>query len=171
MLAGMWLVIGGYLVVSVIRGLLSNAVSPDGATTFLWAGLFLTIATLVIWMALSLLKQSYIITTHGIEVNRLQGKKSLPWSYVKTLMAIPTFAGVSGYKLFLQDGTNITLQLAFMAHYERSAQALIEAARIGNPDIKFDFVFGNEFGEPPYGIFKNNSPLKENFSASRKSPE
>ena len=68
---------------------------------------------------------------------------------------MPTFLVGNNYKVRLEDGTTATFFTSLMAHPDRAAKVLIEAAHSSGVDIEFTFFLGNEHGKPPYGIFND----------------
>ena len=101
-----------------------------------------------------LLRQRYIVSLLGIEVTQLLHKRFVLWEDVKMLAVMPTFTGANNIKLFLHNGKSISLFTALLAYHERSAKAILEAAHEANPKLEIKFLLRNEYGRPPYGIFK-----------------
>ena len=154
LLSLLWTFFGGYILI----GYLSSFFVTTEDFTFLERVAQFVFALLVgggfLYIAASIFRQKYIISLDGIEITRLFNKRFVGWDEIEIMNSIPTFAGAENFKLFLYNGESVTLFTAFMAHYERSAKALIEASHEANPDIEFNFFTVREYGRPPYGIFK-----------------
>lgn len=119
------------------------------------------LATLVVvgsaflWYAFMIIKQKYLVSLEGVDVGRLRKPRFIAWEDVVAFAEIPTIFGIGIYFVSLSDKSKIIFFIPFMARPERSARALIEAAHIANPNIEFNFFLGNEYGKPPYGVFKS----------------
>ena len=116
---------------------------------------FVAVGIAFIWFALVLVKQRYFVSLEGVDVKRLKKSRFISWRDVAAFGEIPTVFGISIYFVELVDGSKVMFYIPFMARPERSAKALIEAANTASPNIQFTFFLGNEYGKPPYGIFKS----------------
>lgn len=118
-----------------------------------------------IWIASSLLKQRYVVYLKGIEVNRLRYEGFFAWTDIESIEVSPTFAGANIIKLFTHHKKSVTLFLPFMAHYKRSAKAILEAVHLSGANVEIYFALGNDYGPPPYGIFTDS---KKNLDVERR---
>ena len=123
-----------------------------GATAFT-----LVVGVGFLWLSASLLKQKYVVSLEGIKVERLLHEGFFAWTAIKNVEVLPTFAGANVIKLFTHDKRSVTLFLPIMAHYKRSAKAILEAMYLSGADIRIHFAFGNDYGPPPYGIFEQKA--------------
>ncbi len=126
----------------------------DTLLTMLILAGFIVAGGAFLWLALMLLRQRYVISLEGVDVRRLRNSRFVRWEEVKALGEVPVLWLSSGYYLTPKAGKGIALYTSFMARPRQSAKALIEAAYLSGANIEFKFVFGNELGPPPYGIFK-----------------
>ena len=158
-LAISWMLIGSYLVWAVFQAVSSrspNATFSIGSLLAVCAILvgILALSGLFFWIGLVTIAQRYVVSLKGIEVRRLKGKRFFSWSEVASINTIPTFWFVDNLNLVLKDGKNVGLLLALSARYKQSCRAVLEAAHLANPDIELKFMLENDYGPPPYGIFK-----------------
>ena len=161
-LAVAWLVIPGWLLTQLIMSLIDLATGRYQPTFLQLSGLILfvlVVSAVFGWLSLGTLVQRYIVSLEGIEIRRLRGKRFFRWEEVESINTIPTFWFVNNLNLSLRSGENVGLLTALSARYKQSCKAIIEAAYLGNPDIDFKFVLGNDYGSPPYGIFTDEKQV------------
>ena len=153
-----WLTFGISLLSVPLQLLLqpsNSQLSPaDVLHAMLLLAAFLVAGSVFLWLAAMLIKQRYLISLEGVNVRRLRDSKFIRWDEVEVFGEQATFTIGSNYKVRLYNGETATFFTAVMAHPKLSAKALIEAAYSSGANIEFKFILGNEFGLPPYGIFK-----------------
>ena len=129
----------------------------ENLLTVLVLAAFLAAGIASLWCTSMIIKQRYTVSLKGVDVKRLRKSRFVAWEDVIAFAEIPTMYGTGIYVIELVDRSKVMFYIPFMANPERSARALIEAAHIANPEIKFNFFLGNEYGKPPYGIFRSKT--------------
>ena len=163
-LASLCFLFGGYTAWALLQGFLDRGLESPTESSFaelvleilILAGL-IAFSAFCLWAGFMLLRQRYVVSLAGIEATGLWRKRFISWKEVKMLAVMPTFIEANNIKLFLHNGGNISLFTALLAHHEKSAKAILEASHKANSNIEFKFLLSNEYGRPPYGIFKGGS--------------
>ena len=146
-----------WLMAGFFRIIFEEVIGTSSITPGQLAGALLltgSLGSLCLYGALSVSRQEYWVSLEGIEVRRLRKPRFIAWKEVISFWSMQSNIGISNYAVGLADGTNVVLFMSLMARPERSTKALFEAAYFANPNIQYMFRLGDEYGKPPYGIFK-----------------
>ena len=120
---------------------------------------FLAIATLLLWTASILLSAHYVVDIDGVRVKHWWRKHYIFWEDIERITFQTNFG--FGYIVHIKKKGKklpVRLSLAGVGNSHKLGKAIIEAATLANPKIRF--LGMHEYGPPPYGIFaENNSSL------------
>ncbi|MCA9839313.1 MAG: hypothetical protein KC422_20540 [Trueperaceae bacterium] len=85
-------------------------------------------------------------------------KKEVHWNEIKKIVIKPNYVGSYAAELwYRKDDKALVVTAQNFRNHEEIIKAIIEAATLADTNIEIKFVIANEFGPPPYGIFKKPS--------------
>jgi len=114
-----------------------------------------------IYMILKILTTRVTVTIDYLEFNHIWAKHKIKWKQVtKILVATNYFSRYNTHIYVQNEEKPITILTPYIGNYKRLGQAMIEAAKLANPDVIFAGWIKDAYGSPPYNIFPGEDAIR-----------
>ncbi len=114
---------------------------------------------LFVWFLLTFSTLKVSVDAEGMVMDSFWGKKELRWKEVHTISVIPGYGYIPfiGYNVLIHSKNTkraTSLSTIMFGNSHRLMKAVIEASFRGNPNISIKGSLLDNYGPPPYGIFR-----------------